>query len=226
MTVEPGIAGARPQLSDEAASHVRNLIMSGGLRPGDRVRPESIAAQLSISTTPAREALQTLKAEGFLKLNPRKGFEVAELTGRDISDLFFAQGLIAGELAARASINMSSDGHRELEDIQTRLETASQDHDHALVEQLNHQFHRLINISAGAPKLAWVLSQTTRYVPSRFYSSIPGWTMATVDDHGALLAAIRASDAESARASMTLHILHAGQLLAEYFDSLPSRGDA
>jgi DNA-binding GntR family transcriptional regulator len=226
VTVEAGTAGTRPQLSDEAASYVRSLIMAGGLRPGDRVRPELIASELAISTTPAREALQTLKAEGFLKLNPRKGFEVAELTGRDIGDLFVAQALIAGELAARAAKRIGEDDYRRLEAIQARLEDSSLKHDDALVEQLNHQFHRLINIVADAPKLAWVLTQTTRYVPSRFYASIPGWTMATVDDHQALLTAMRTADAEAARASMILHIQHAGTLLADYFDRLPTRDPA
>ena len=221
MTVETWTRGTRPQLSDEAASYVRNLIMAGALRTGDRVRPETISSDMGISTTPAREALQTLRAEGFLKLNPRKGFEVAELTGRDIRDLFVAQALVAGELAARAAEKIDGPSYDALESIQSELEKASQGHDDALVEQLNHQFHRLINVVADAPKLAWVLSQTTRYVPSRFYSSIPGWTSATVVDHQALLSAMRTSDNASARTSMSLHIEHAGVLLAEYFDALP-----
>ena len=57
MSADIGAAGRdrrRPQLSDEAASYVRNLIMSGRLRPGASVRPEAIGEALDISSTPAR----------------------------------------------------------------------------------------------------------------------------------------------------------------------------
>jgi DNA-binding GntR family transcriptional regulator len=67
----------RPQLSEDAASYVRNMIMSGRLQPGAAVKAEAIGEQMGISATPVREALQALRVEGFLQLLPRKGFLVA-----------------------------------------------------------------------------------------------------------------------------------------------------
>ncbi|WP_251037145.1 GntR family transcriptional regulator [Arthrobacter sp. ISL-28] len=72
--------------------------MSGSLRPGTLVRPEVLAETLEISTTPVREALQSLRVEGFLELVPRKGFQVAALTGNDIRDIFRVPALIGGTL--------------------------------------------------------------------------------------------------------------------------------
>ena len=61
--IQPTSPGNRAQLSDGAATHVRNQIMSGRLLPGDSVRPEAVGDALGISTTPARESLQALRVE-------------------------------------------------------------------------------------------------------------------------------------------------------------------
>jgi DNA-binding GntR family transcriptional regulator len=208
----------RPQLSDEASAYVRGLIMSGELRPGTSVRPETIGEALGISTTPAREALQALRVEGFLDLVPRRGFLVAPLTGKDIRDLFQVQALIGGELAARAAANASEAQIDELDALHHELIAAARRHNHELLEEKNHDFHRQINLMADSRKIIWALSLITRYVPRQFYSSISGWPQATVEDHGRLLEGIRAKDPEVTRTAMTEHIAHAGELLAAHFD--------
>lgn len=218
MTSRNPLERARPQLSDEASAFVRGLIMSGELRPGAAVRPETIGEALNISTTPAREALQALRVEGFLDLVPRRGFLVAPLTGQDIRDLFQVQALIGGELAARAASTATDTDVAELEALHHELIAAAARNNDELLEEKNHAFHREINLLADARKMIWALGLITRYVPRRFYSSIPGWPRATVDDHAALLEGIRARDPEATRAAMHTHIVHSGELLAAHFD--------
>ena len=218
MTSRNPLERARPQLSDEASAFVRGLIMSGELRPGAAVRPETIGEALNISTTPAREALQALRVEGFLDLVPRRGFLVAPLTGQDIRDLFQVQALIGGELAARAASTATDTDVAELEALHHELIAAAARNNDELLEEKNHAFHREINLLADARKMIWALGLITRYVPRRFYSSIPGWPRATADDHAALLEGIRARDPEATRAAMHTHIVHSGELLAAHFD--------
>ncbi len=81
----------RPQLSDDVAAHVRNLIMSGGVRPGDFVRLDETAAELGVSVTPVREALLTLRGEGLVELVPHRGYVVSPLDRSDIDDIFWLQ---------------------------------------------------------------------------------------------------------------------------------------
>ena len=218
MTSRNPLERARPQLSDEASAFVRGLIMSGELRPGAAVRPETIGEALNISTTPAREALQALRVEGFLDLVPRRGFLVAPLTGQDIRDLFQVQALIGGELAARAASTATDTDVADLEALHHELIAAAARNNDELLEEKNHAFHREINLLADARKMIWALGLITRYVPRRFYSSIPGWPRATADDHAALLEGIRARDPEATRAAMHTHIVHSGELLAAHFD--------
>ena len=112
----------RPRLSDVAADHVRELIVSGQLAPGEYVRPEILAEELGISATPAREGLLTLQSEGFLRVEPRKGFAVAALSTEDVLDIYTGQALIGGELAARAAERTTDSEIAELERIQRDLE--------------------------------------------------------------------------------------------------------
>src|SRR5881397_3995719 len=95
-------SAARTQLLEEVAAYVRDLITSGNARPGQFLRIERIAEAVGVSQTPVREALLSLRSEGLVDLLPRRGFMVAPITPQDITDLFWAQSLIAGELAARA----------------------------------------------------------------------------------------------------------------------------
>lgn len=208
----------RGQLSDQAGDYVRELIVSGQLRPGTRVRPELVAEALDISSTPAREALQALRVEGFLRLEPRRGFTVAPLTGKDILDVFTAQSLLAGELAARACSHAASEDLERLESIQSRLRDAAAVGDIAGVERMNHHFHRGVNLLADSPRIAAATRLLSNYAPRRFYASIAGWQTATLEDHDALLRAFAAQNPEAARRAMATHILHAGDLLARHYD--------
>jgi DNA-binding GntR family transcriptional regulator len=210
----------RRQLSDEVVSYVRELIMSGNLRPGDFIRQERIADELELSATPVREGLLSLRGEGFVELKPRRGFVVAPLSASDVRDLFTAQALLAGELVSRAAVRMSPEDLRELTEVHEALRQAAADGDGGLVESLNHDFHRRINRAADAPRLAWMLSISTKFAPRRFFATIPGWSRASAQDHAAIIGAITAGDAAAARAAMMQHMENAGELLAANFESV------
>lgn len=223
MSLDRPVWPERPQLSDEAAEFVRALIMSGELQPGESVRAETIAEMLGVSATPAREALKALRVEGFLTLQPRRGFQVADLSARDIEDLFTVQALVAGELVARAARNRTQDDIQGLRAIHAHLEAAAASGDTEALENLNHRFHKVVNRLGNSPKILWVLGLLTRYVPRMFYGAIPGWPESTIEGHGAILDAIVAGDAEAARAAMHAHLKQSGTLLASHFEQRTRR---
>lgn len=218
----PRVSTRVRQLSDEVAAHVRELIMTGEVDSGTYLRPERFAAELGISVTPVREGLLALRGEGFVQLVPRHGFLVSPLSRADVEDLYQAQGWLAGELAARAARRADPAVLDELERRQESLEAAALAGDSRRVEQENHEFHRSVNRTAEAPKLAWMLTVATRYAPRRFFPTIRGWVIASVEDHRPVIEALRNADAEAARIAMRRHIEHAGALLAAHLDAHPS----
>jgi DNA-binding GntR family transcriptional regulator len=213
---EPRRRARRPRLSDEVASHVREQIVSGLLRPGEFIRPEKVAEEVGVSATPAREGLLALQSEGFLRVEPRRGFVVAPLSRADIADTFEAQALLGGELTARAASVADADFVDGLVALQGRLREAASRGGLDEVEELNFAFHRAIYRRAGSPKLSWLLRATLGYAPRRLWATVEGWPDLTVHDHEEVLDALRARDPERARAAMAGHIRAAGQALLDH----------
>lgn len=203
----------RPQLSEEVALYIRDSIMSGRMASGEHVRIDHVAAELGVSGTPVREALLSLRAEGFVHLDRNRGFRVAPLSEQDVLDLFQVQAFVAGELAARAVSKKTPSLVEDLEKIQEAMKEAARIEDGDRVEELNFQFHRRINTTAASPKLNALIGILLHYVPRRFYAEIPGWPEASVNDHAAIVQALRSRRPQSARKAMTNHILHGGELL-------------
>jgi DNA-binding GntR family transcriptional regulator len=208
----------KSQLSDDVAAYVRELIMSGQVKQGQYLRLERLAESLGVSPTPVREGLLSLRGEGFVHLEPRRGFVVSPLSRQDVHDLFLIQASVAGELAARAAAAIVETQVQHIVALQSRLETAALTVDPEAIEEANYQFHRAINRIAQSPKLGWVLSTVVRYAPRRFYATIHGWQQASVQDHRAILTALHDGSAEGAREAMRSHILHAGELLVAHLE--------
>jgi DNA-binding GntR family transcriptional regulator len=204
------------RLSDVVAEHVRELIVSGQLQSGAFIRPEAVAEELGVSATPAREGLLQLQTEGFLSVEPRRGFMVTALSSDDIRDIYDAQALLGGELTARAATTITPAAVDELEGIQNALEKAAAAGDFDEEERLNHQFHALIYRLSGSRKMRWLIKTTLAYAPRKFFAAVDGWPEASAQDHRAIIEHLRSNDPEKARAAMARHIRNAGALLAEH----------
>ena len=219
MTV-PDFA-ARPQLSEDVARFVRRRIFDGTYPAGGYIRLEQLASELGISVTPVREALFELRAEGLLAQQPRRGFVVLPVTGRDIADVSNVQAYVGGELAARAAQNISDDQVRALSAIQDALEDAYRRHDGESAVRLNHEFHRAINVAADSPKLAQMMSLITRYAPESVFPTIESWPAESMRHHRQLLTALAEHDNALARTAMSEHLASGAGPLIEH---LKTRG--
>jgi DNA-binding GntR family transcriptional regulator len=207
---------ARPQLAEDVARFVRRRIFDGTYAAGQYIRLDQLAVELGVSVTPVREALFVLSAEGLLSQQPRRGFVVVEVTGRDLTDVANVQAHIGGELAARAAVNITAEQLRELEKIQTELEDAYASDDDERAVRLNHEFHKAINVAADSPKLAQLMSQITRYAPESVFPTIPGWPDQSTEHHRKLLAALDQRDENLARTAMSEHLAAGAAPLIEH----------
>ncbi len=212
---------ARPQLSDDVARFIRGRIFDGSYAAGAYIRLDQLAAELGISVTPVREALFALRAEGLISQQPRRGFVVLPVTGRDVTDVANVQAHVGGELAARAAVNITDEQLRELKEIQAQLEEAYAGDDQEQTVRLNHEFHRAINIASDSPKLAQLMSQITRYAPESVFPTIEGWPNQSIKDHRRVLSALEKRDESLARTAMSEHLAAGAVPLIEH---LVSRG--
>jgi DNA-binding GntR family transcriptional regulator len=200
----------RQQLPEEVAGYVRELIITGAVRPGEFLRMERIAEAVGVSNTPVREGLLVLRSEGLVELVPRRGFVVSPFSRQDVRDLFWAQAQLARELAARAAKKITPEQLAELEVILARYESAVAVGDEDRIGELGHLFHRRIN--------ALLLSSIVRQLPNRFYAAIETQAAARDDDHQLLIEALRRHDARKAKSLMERHILARGDHLIEILE--------
>lgn len=87
----------RPNLSEELANQVRDMIFDGDLRAGQRINEVHLAERLGVSRTPVREALTMLVAEKALVSIPRRGCFVRELTRREFEDIYPMRAILEPE---------------------------------------------------------------------------------------------------------------------------------
>lgn len=214
------LGATRANLSEDIASGLRDLIVSGELDVGTRLRVDQLARAFGTSLTPAREALISLHRDGFLGMEPRRGYVVAPLSKRDLEDVFDLQAYVAGKLAGRAATNLSADQIKQLRDLQAKMEEAEEKDDSEGVAAVNHQLHRMINLAGESDKLAWLLRLLTRYVPNRSFGAVKTWHHPDRQIHRSIIKAIEKRDADRAEERMRAHILKAGQSLIEYLDSI------
>jgi DNA-binding GntR family transcriptional regulator len=208
--------GSRHQLPDEVASYVRELILSGKVKPGEFLRMEPIGKALGVSNTPVREGLLSLRAEGLVVLVPRRGFVAGSFTRQDVEDIFWAQATIGSELAARAAAKITKKDLRRLQEVIELHAKAVEDGDTVEIAELGHEFHRVINLAADSPRLAALMGKLAAYLPNRFYAAIDGSVESTLHAHPAILEALQRGTVRSAKAQMRDHILaSADSLIAE-----------
>ena len=205
-----------PTLVDGIADHVRDLVLTGQLRPGAKIDQEAVAGALGVSRSPVREALVMLGKEGLLQVTPRRGVFVAPLTPADIVDHYEMFGVVSGWVAAGAARSLSEGDLARLREIHARFVTD----DGVDLSELNHAFHRVIN--ATAPRRArWLLGLLARSIPAQYYELVDGWHAEASEHHGAILDALVDRDAERAREIMERHLRASGEAAVAF---LRSRG--
>jgi DNA-binding GntR family transcriptional regulator len=218
MDALPSPDAPRRQLSQDVASYVRELIISGRVREGEFLRIDAIARAMSVSSTPVREGLLLLQLEGFVRLSPRRGFAVVGFSRQDVRDIFWAQAVLAGELAARAAAVITDDEAARLRGLMEAHAAAVEADDEPRYTRLAHQFHRTVNLAAKSPRLAILLGTMTKQLPNTFYGKTEGRVQSSLDDHPGIFEAIVAGDGETARDRMREHIVAGGDVLVAYLE--------
>jgi len=209
--------GARRQLSAEVEESVREMILTGRLLAGEHLRTERLAEQLGVSPTPVREGLQALRSQGFLTLEPHKGFRVVGLRRADIDDIFMAQAYLSAELARRAAPRLTERQIEELASVDARLSAAAEADDADTVQDLHFEFHRMIKKAADAPKLTMLLAIALRHVPRNFFRA--NHVYPAPEGREEIIAAIRSGDAHRAATAMQGYIEYIGQILKDFLDA-------
>jgi DNA-binding GntR family transcriptional regulator len=131
-------------LTEQAADIIRDSIISGKFKPGQRLNEIKIATEMGVSRLPVREALRLLQQESLVDSIPNKGVFVATLSFHDIQEIFTLRAVIEG-LAIKLAVNYITDEEiDELQDVYAEMVQAASVSDDIQLIRLDLEFHRLI----------------------------------------------------------------------------------
>jgi DNA-binding GntR family transcriptional regulator len=214
---------------DAAYTHLRAQILSGLVRPGERILEADIAAQAQISRTPVREALRRLHAEGLVNIIANKGARVAALDAADRSEIFALRSLIepyaAGEAARLASPDEIADMRVASTEMQRIVDQRSEGWSRRLT-RLNREFHRMIMAAAGNRRLSAIAQNLME--PGLMHATFEQYSAdelrRSMQHHDELVTAIESRNAMWASSVMQSHLIAAAEVSVRRHD-IPAAGD-
>lgn len=187
-------------LREKILETIRESILKGSLKPGEKVAEPELAERFGISRTPIREAFRQLESEGYLTVIPRRGAVVTELSERDVAEFYAIKSILEGYAARLAAKKLDPKDIEKLEQINLRLEQLAAEGDVKNFYRVHNEFHDLFIRASGNEKLAELINQVgMKFNRLRMASlSLPGRMEISVAEHKKIIDAFNGQDGEAA----------------------------
>ncbi|MHB8276524.1 MAG: GntR family transcriptional regulator [Candidatus Humimicrobiaceae bacterium] len=204
----------RNYLNEEVYKILKEAILSGKLKSGERIIEVSLASSMQISRTPLREALNKLKSEGMVCYNRNNKLVVSKLSMKELDDLFGVRVALECYGARLAcEIITREDMERLWNNIQT-THTANEKKDYKKIVKLNREFHDIIARSSCNDRLVTMLNSLKEQIDR--YRRMVIWNVEeaerSLNGHIAIYEALKKKDVE--------HITS----ISEYYINLAKEG--
>lgn len=235
MPTDSGLTdGAGPAreaaLVDDLAERIRQRITSGEFPIGMQLRQAALANEFKVSRTPVREALRKLQAGGLITVTPNRGAVVRVPAPWEVRDAYEVRAALEALAAERAAARIVPADITRLEAANETMRKAAQRRTRTrptggrvpATTAANDTFHTVILDAAGNERLAEVIQQINESFPRNVLAQLfvddPGLRLVNVQEHDAIIAALKARDGAAAMAAMREHVLKAGEHLARWYE--------
>jgi len=198
------------------AEHIRQLVFTGELRPGDRIPQADLADELGVSRLPVREAVIELARDGLVTVEPHSGAFVAPFDPEVVRHHFEIVGLVQGLAAEALAESLDVVALAELEDLVARINNAADAGDAVAVHAFTMEFLRVMNLAGGSSRQQAVLRALARMLPTGFFAEVTGGAESERAGVVRILDGIRSGSRDAARrACVSVQRAHA-EVLIEY----------
>lgn len=197
-----------------AVEAIRTAILDGEVAPGERLKEKEIALQLGISSTPVREALQALDAEGLIELIPNRGAVVRSYDEETLEELYRLRALLEGHAAREAATRITEAQLRVLEASCDRFSRLRASDDVLSLVKENLAFHSVV-LEAAQGAVLTELVRKVLHIPIIYRVYIwysPEQKIVSEHYHRQLVRVLRDRDAPRAESVMQEHVLSAGDV--------------
>lgn len=201
------INGYKP-LGNIVYESLKESILNGSLKPGEKLMESRIAEDLGVSRTPVREAIRKLEKEKYVKMIPRKGAYVEDLTMEDILEVLEIRIVLEGLASKLAARNISDEMKDRIRKNMKNFDNASSELDRKELISLDEKFHHIIYQSSGNKKLNEIVrelqDQFQRFRLS-YFNELSSY-MKLANSHNKLYQAIIDGDEKAAEEYAKEHI--------------------
>lgn len=212
----PVILDGYKPLREIVFESMRDAILSGVLQPGERLMEIQLAEEMGVSRTPVREAIRKLELENFVVMIPRKGAYVAGVSSKDVADVFEIRSALEGLAAGLAAERVTEEELEQMEQV-LFYRAVEGEMDLEQIVQSDTDFHALVYKASRNDRLIQILANLREQI-QRFRSTslaVPGRNKLAIEEHRAIVEALRNHNVEEAQALAMAHIVTAENVMFE-----------
>jgi len=204
-------------LREKILETIRDAIIAGALKPGEKVAEPELADRFGISRTPIREAFRQLESEGYLTVIPRKGAVVVSFSEKDVEEFYAIKSILEGYAARRACENLTLKELEKLQTVNAKLRQMANDTDFKHFFKVHNDFHELFIRAADNEKLYdLIMNLVGKFQRLRIASlSLPGRMHISVAEHEKIIEAFRNKDADLAEKLVRKNAEYGGKVLMQ-----------
>lgn len=215
--------------TDWVVQILRDAIIKGEMKPGEKLRQEGLAQNLGISPTPIREAFRRLEVEGLLVHLPHKGVRVVEFSIEDAEEVCLIRSVLEG-LATRLAVQgLNADARDSLADrlasLQDEMEACLGEGNHERLAELHEEYHMSLYNAANSPRLLQLITIFRLNYPQDTLWVIPGRAEDSMHEHRDLLDSVREGDAQLAETLVRMHLERSMIALVDHLRNSKTNSD-
>lgn len=193
-------------LREIVADEIRDLILRGELKPGDRLHETKIAQDLGVSRNPVREAIRALEATGLIEVTPRIGASVTEIDVDDLSQLLEVRSVLEAYAAQLAAKNRTAADVQEIDRCLREGRAASEANDPVTAAECHRDFHLAIERASANGHVERTVAPLRDRTELVFSVLADTRGMLSWDEHDAIRAAISDGDPAAAHDATLEHM--------------------
>lgn len=205
-------------IKDELVDAIRQEIISGGLRPGQKLSESRLAERYGVSRTPVREAIKQLEIEDFVSVERRRGTFVKAMSLSDAMDLYEVREGLEGVAARLCAQRADNTLVAQLDEITRQMADLVAADDRSAYLDADRELHALIFSGANNRRLQehyrMLTTHMQRDVLGGIVTSVEGRMARSLAEHNRIVRAIAVRDDAGAESEMRAHVLTGRQELA------------
>ena len=209
-------------LREVVCESLREAIRTGKLKPGERLMEIQLSEELGVSRTPVREAIRKLDQEGYIVMMPRRGAYVANMSIRDVNEIFEIRTALESLSNGLAAERITTEELETLQHLLVQIGRYIKEGDMDRIVETDIKFHDLLYQASRNRRLEGIISnlreQLTRF--RTLSMSYPGRLEATLEEHRAMVDAIAQGNMKAAQQAAERHMERSEQTLMDAMDAM------